>query len=233
MHPDPELPELAVNFAMTWDGRISTRSGTPSDFSSPRDKRRLLEIRATGDAVLAGMNTVRVDNMQMGLPDAALRVQREAQGKPAYPLRVLVSNSGAVERGLRVFQADFSPVAIFSTQKMPQEVREALAALSGVRVHLAQADRVDLRSMLATLKREYGVNRVVCEGGPTLFRALAEEELVDELNLTLCPRVFGGVDALSITGGVREFLPTAQKFTLEHCEVVGDECFTRYRVQRG
>ena len=43
-------PFVTANFAVTWDARISTRRGTSSDFSSPRDKRRLVEIRAQCDA---------------------------------------------------------------------------------------------------------------------------------------------------------------------------------------
>jgi 5-amino-6-(5-phosphoribosylamino)uracil reductase len=69
-------PFVTANFALTWDARISTRSRTPSDFSSPRDKRRLVEIRARCDAILVSAKTIAVDNMAMGLPDEALRVAR-------------------------------------------------------------------------------------------------------------------------------------------------------------
>jgi len=50
--PKLARPFVTANFALTWDGRISTRRGTPSDFSSKKDKHRLVEIRAQCDAVL-------------------------------------------------------------------------------------------------------------------------------------------------------------------------------------
>jgi hypothetical protein len=59
--------------------------------------------------------------------------------------------------------------------------------------------------MLATLRADYGVRRVVCEGGPRLFRALLEEQLVDELHLTLAPRIFGGAGAPTLTGLAGDF----------------------------
>ena len=120
-------PFVTANFALTWDARISTRHGTPSDFSSPRDKRRLVEIRADCDAILASVKTVASDNMTMGLPDAALRNARVGRGEGAHPLRVLLTNSGRIDPGLRIFEKDFSPIVIFSTTRMPARIRTALA----------------------------------------------------------------------------------------------------------
>ena len=53
---------------------------------------------------------------------------------------------------------------------------------------------------------------------------------MDEINVTFCPRIFGGVDAPSLTGGPGAFLPAAVDCRLETMEPVGDECFARYRV---
>ena len=49
--------------------------------------------------------------------------------------------------------------------------------------------------MLQHLRREYKVRRVACEGGAELFRGLLELDLVDQLNLTIAPYMFGGSDA--------------------------------------
>ena len=91
---------------------------------------------------------------------------------------------------------------------------------------------MDLRAMLQTLRSRYDVRRVICEGGPTLLRSLLEADLVDELNVTFCPRIFGGVDAPTLTGGPGAFLPAAVECKLETLEPLGDECFARYRVLR-
>ncbi len=101
------FPTVAVNFAVTWDGKISTRNFTPADFSSKRDKHRLLEIRATGDALLVGANTISSDNMSMGLPDAALRAQRVRRKQTPWPLRVIITNSGRIDPALNIFQKRF------------------------------------------------------------------------------------------------------------------------------
>jgi riboflavin-specific deaminase-like protein len=223
-------PFVTANFALTWDGRISTRRGTPSDFSSPRDKRRLVEIRAQCDAILVSAKTISVDNMAMGLPDEALRAARVRRGQAPYPVRVLLTNSGRIDPRLRVFEKDFSPIVIFSTTRMPAKTRAALAPKADLWLH--ESETVDLAAMLATLRAEYRVKRLVCEGGAQVLRSLLAADLVDEIHTTLCPRIFGGVKAPTLTGVAGDFLPRSIPLRLAESEVIGGECFLRYRVKR-
>lgn len=225
-----DRPFVTANFAITADGRISTRNQTPADFSSPRDKHRLLEIRATCDAVLAGVTTIATDNMTMGLPDEGLRAAREKKGLPPYPLRVLVSASGRIDPELKVFSRDFSPIVVFSTTRMSRAVQMSL--LCHADLYLSQGT-VDLAWMMQVLRRELGVKRLVCEGGARVFRALLEAGLVDELHVTVCPRVFGGAKAPTLTGIAGGFLPRSASLELREMDVIDDECFLRYRVAHG
>ncbi|HWL54844.1 MAG TPA: dihydrofolate reductase family protein [Chthoniobacteraceae bacterium] len=225
-----DRPEVAVNFAMTWDGRVSTRNRTPAMFSSPLDKRRFLEIRATGDAVLVGRRTLEVDRMTMRLPDAELRRAREAAGRCAEPLRVVVSESGRLDPALPLFSdEDGPPRLLFSTEAMPQPTREALEGRATL--HLSPGPQVDLRELLAILWREHGVRRVVCEGGPTLLASLLVAGCVDEVNLTLCPLIFGGAAAPTLTGALEDrFLANTALYRLGKMEEgQGGEWFLQYR----
>ena len=134
MNPPPSgRPWVSVNFAMTWDGRISTKNRTPSDFSSKRDKRHLLEIRAQADAVLAGAATVGADRMTMGLPHEGLRAARRKRRQPAYPLRVLLTNSGKIDPQMPLFGKSFSPIIVFSSEQMPMRTRKALRGKADLR----------------------------------------------------------------------------------------------------
>jgi riboflavin-specific deaminase-like protein len=224
-------PFVTANFAVTADGKISTRKRTPSDFSTPRDKRRLLEIRATCDAILVGARTLGSDTMSMGLPAADLREARVQQGKPSHPCRVIVSNSGRFSPDLRVFYTPKLPTPIvFTTRAMPSRVITALAPLCDLYLHLSE--KVNLRAALMTLREDYGVKRVVCEGGGALLHALAADDLVDELHVTFCPRVFGGRTAPTVSGAAGEFFLASLPLRMDHFEVDGDELFTRWRVVR-
>ena len=224
-------PFVTANFAVTADGKISTRKRTPSDFSTPADKRRLLEIRSTCDAILVGARTLGSDTMSMGLPAADLREARVKKGKPSHPWRVIVSNSGKFSPDLRVFHTPKLPTPIvFTTRAMPSRTISALAPLCDLYLHLSE--KVNLRAALMTLREDYGVKRVVCEGGGALLHALAADDLVDELHVTFCPRVFGGSKAPTLTGAAGPFFPTSLPLRMDHFETLGDELFTRWRVVR-
>lgn len=221
-------PFVTANFALTWDARISTRKGTPSDFSSPRDKRRLIEIRGDCDAILASAKTISADNMTMGLPDPALRRARLQRGQSEYPLRVLLTNSGHIDPTLQIFTKNFSRIVIFSTTRMPARTRSALADKADLWLH--ETSTVSLPAMLATLRADYGVKQLVCEGGAQVFRSLLTAGLVDELHVTLAPRIFGGRTAPTLTSISGDFLANSVALKLRATEVVEGECFLRYHV---
>jgi riboflavin-specific deaminase-like protein len=224
-----DRPWVSVNFALTWDGRISTRNRTPTDFTSPEDKRRLLQIRALADAVLVSARTAEADGMRMGMPSAKLRAARVARGQAAYPLRVLISNRGRIPGDLPLWDAKAGRVAIFSGTALPLRVRRELSGRAAF--YLTEGRKVDLAAMMRTLRCNLDVARLHCEGGGTLFRSLLCEGMVDEIYLTLCPRIFGGEQAPTLTGVAGEYLPKSTDCRLMEMEQAGGECFLRYQVQ--
>jgi riboflavin-specific deaminase-like protein len=223
-------PRVIANFAITADGKISTREHTPANFTSPRDKKRLLEIRARGDAILVGRNTVATDTMSMTLPDRALRAERRERGLPAEPSRVIVSASGNLDPGWKVFTSRGAPRIVFSTFHMPDAIRGALVPLCDL--HLLDADEIPLEDVLTALREIYDVRTLVCEGGPTIFRQLVELDALDELHLTVAPRIFGGAQAPTLTGTHPGFLASIRHLRLESLRTHGEECYLRYRVRR-
>ena len=221
-------PRVIANFALTADGKVSTRNFTPTGFTSKADKRRLLEIRCLGDALLAGARTISTDRMSMGISARDLRERRRAIGLPPEPLRVIVSNSGAIDPLWKVFQKTGSPVIAFSTKKMPQNLRASIARLADLWVF--SSPKVDLAATLRILRSHYRVRTVVCEGGPRLFRVLLEIGAVDELHLTWTPLIFGGTGAPTLTGLPGAFLPQTNRCRLKKIQVKGNECFLTYTL---
>src|SRR5438477_8455349 len=172
-------PFVAATFAMTVDGKVTTRNFSPVDFTSREDKLHLFRQRALADAVLVGHSTLKRDNVRLGLPQADLREARIERGQMPYPIRVIVSNEGKIDNRLNIFQSDISPIIIFSTRRMPPQYRQALRQKATL--HLSKAEHVDLAAMLRILREKYKVRTVACEGGLTLLRALLECGLVDQL----------------------------------------------------
>jgi riboflavin biosynthesis pyrimidine reductase len=85
--------------------------------------------------------------------------------------------------------------------------------------------RVDLPALLRSL-REEGVEALLCEGGPTLHGALQAAGLVDELFLTIAPKLSGGgVPPRILEGELDEIVPLELAWLLEE----DGELFARYR----
>jgi 2,5-diamino-6-(ribosylamino)-4(3H)-pyrimidinone 5'-phosphate reductase len=220
-------PFVAATFAMTVDGKITTRNFSPVDFTSREDKLHLFRQRALADAVLIGHTSLNRDNVRLGIPSELQQARIRGKQTPA-PLRVIVSNKGRIDSRLKIFQSATSPILIFSTTQMPRNTQAALGEKATL--HLAESGDVDLAEMLQILRNQYHVRRVACEGGPTLFRALLERGLVDQLNLTITPYMFGGARAPTLTGLSKEFLPASVHCRLIDMRIVGQECFLTYRI---
>ena len=88
----------------------------------------------------------------------------------------------------------------------------------------------DLPLLMARLRSEYGVRSVLCEGGPTLNSFLLAADLVDELFLTLHPKLLGGAAALTIVAG-RELVEPAELELVSLAEG-GGELYSRWRISR-
>jgi 2,5-diamino-6-(ribosylamino)-4(3H)-pyrimidinone 5'-phosphate reductase len=221
-------PFVIATFAMTADGKVTTKNFGPVDFTSREDKLHLFRQRALADAVLLGHTSLERDNVRLGVP-AELQELREKRGQSRSPLRVIVSNKGRIDDRLKIFQSGISPIIIFSTKQMPPRNQAALRKTTTL--HLTNATEVDLTAMLKTLRNQYNVRTLACEGGPTLFRSLLEQDLIDQLNLTIAPYMFGGGNAPTLTGLSKEFLPGSVHCSLIEMRTVGDECFLTYRIK--
>jgi len=91
-------------------------------------------------------------------------------------------------------------------------------------VESGRRGRADLPALLRELRGE-GVEALLCEGGPTLHGALQAAELVDELFLTIAPKLSGG-DTPRILEGL---LPGVIGFELAWLLEEDGELFARYR----
>jgi riboflavin-specific deaminase-like protein len=213
---------------MTVDGKVTTKNLAPVDFTSREDKLHLFRQRASADAVLLGHTSLKRDNVRLGLP-AEMQEVRVNRGQTRGPLRVIVSNEGKIDHRLKIFQSTISPIIIFSTKRMPQKYQRALEKKATL--HLSSSKQVDLAGMLQTLRRKYEVRSLECEGGPTLFRSMLEQGMIDQLNLTIAPYMFGGAKAPTLTGISKKFLPASVHCSLSDMRVVGNECFLIYRIK--
>lgn len=222
------LPFVFVNMAITADGKIATANRKISSFGSKRDKEHLLELRATADAVMCGAGTVNAAPINLGPGAAKYRRMRVRHGLSEYNLRIITSGSGGVNPKAEIFKHTFSPVIVLTTRRASAGKLKNLRAL-GAEIKIAGAREIDFRKALRWLREKWQVKRLLCEGGGELNDALFRAGLVDEIHLTICPKIFGGRTAPTIADGIGvSKLSDAAQFQLKSMKRVGDELFVVY-----
>jgi 2,5-diamino-6-(ribosylamino)-4(3H)-pyrimidinone 5'-phosphate reductase len=223
------LPFVLVNMAMTADGKIATANRRVHSFSSRRDLEHLYELRATADAVMCGARTVEISRSILGTGGEKFRRLRRKRALAEYNLRVVVTGGGSINPRAGIFKKRFSPILILTTRRTPAKDLQRLRALAA-EVKVCGGRKIDFQKALIWLRAKWGVKRLLCEGGGELNDALFHAGLVDELHLTICPKIFGGRKAATIADGEGfARLTKAMPLEIRSFRRVGDEVFAVFK----
>jgi riboflavin-specific deaminase-like protein len=213
-------PYLGLNMVSSLDGKATIEWRTKG-LSTELDRRLFHHLRTQADAVMVGAGTVRAERYGPMTKSLELREKRVAEGLAPDPLAVIVSARLDLPADLKLLNEPQQRVVIATGSD---------ASLPGLGDQVEYA-RVgdDLPKLMSYLQETHGVRSVLCEGGPTLNSYLFAAGLVDELFLTLNPKVTGGAAALTIVAG-RELVEPAELDLVSVAEGEGD-LFTRWRVR--
>jgi riboflavin biosynthesis pyrimidine reductase len=197
-----ELPYVVANMVVSVDGKSSVDDRVGA-LTAPVDQEVLYALRAQADAVLVGSGTVIAEGYGELLP-----------GDGPQPLLAIPTSQPQRLEGVPVLDDMRSDLALLTDAELP-EAKRTLHRVSGP----------DLRAQLRALKAEHGVERIVCEGGPTLLGALQREGLLRQWFLALSPTIVADGEAIPV---IRD--PVAQDLELVACAHADDYVFLRYRL---
>lgn len=204
-------PYTLIDMVATIDGKILSgdRNDPVVDLGSPLDHALMKRIAAQADAVMLGAQTLRTTL---------------ASWDPGTAIRVVVTQSGRLPYESKFFGGGRAYVATSNSAKVDPP--------AGVEVLRSGEQRADLSAILQQV-RDRGAERLLVLGGSELNAQLLSEDLVDELFLTIAPKVKLGRDVPTYADG--EALPRKGllRFQIVESHVVGDEVFLRYRRGHG
>lgn len=157
---------VRLNMVTTLTGSASGDDGTSDTITSPTDRTILGIIRRDADVVVVGAESVRAEGYVV----------------PRTAALAIVSRSGRLD-GHRLTRADADRVVLVVPEGVDPDAPAGVAVVTaGAGPDLSPAD------VVAALSAR-GWDRVVCEGGPNLAAQFVSAGVVDEMCLTVAPRV--------------------------------------------
>ena len=216
----PGRPYLGINMVSSLDGK-ATLDWRTKGLSTEIDRRLFHHLRTQADAVMVGAGTAREERYGRMTKNEELSEKRVAEGRAAEALAVVVSGRLDLPADLPLLNEPEQAVLIATGAE--HSLSDAHPGIEYARV----GD--DLPRLMAEL-HERGVRSVLCEGGPTLNSFLFAAGLVDELFLTLNPKLIGGAAALTIVAG-RELVEPRELDLVSVAEAEG-ELYTRWRLRK-
>jgi riboflavin biosynthesis pyrimidine reductase len=219
-----DRPHVTVNMVASVDGgtAVAGRSGV---LSSPPDRAIFRLLRSLADVVLVGAETARAEGYGTVKADDEIRARRVARGQTPVAALAIVTRSLHLDWSSKVFtEATQRPFVIAPADAEVEALRAAEKVATVI--HAGQGS-VDLAAALRVLRSDHDVQRVLCEGGPTLNTQLASGGLLDQLCLTVSPKLLGG-DSKTILAG--SALDAPLNLRLASALLSDGELFLRYRL---
>ncbi len=183
--------KIVINAAMTADGKIATRKGN-SAISSNADLRRVHQLRNSVDAIMVGISTVLTDDPQLTV--------RFGTAGSRSPARVVVDSTGKIPSSSRLLKKANEINTIVATSKRITFDNIRRIESTGAKVLVAGRNKVELRKVFRILEK-MGYKRILVEGGGELNWSVLKLGIVDELTITISPRIIGGRSATTLVEG--------------------------------
>jgi len=190
------VPFVTAKFAVSLDGKIATKSGDSKWISGNEARKYVHCLRYTADAVMAGVNTVLVDDPRL---TARCCGGRGGTAKK-QPLRVIVDGKGRTPLTAQLFSEPGKALLALGKSATIEE-KTALAQIGAELLELpTEEGLVDLKGLLKALG-EREITSVLVEGGGTLLGSLFDHGLVDKVVAFIAPIIIGGKEAKTAVGG--------------------------------
>jgi riboflavin biosynthesis pyrimidine reductase len=201
---------------------------------APADRLVMALLRAAADAIVIGSGTFRehggpwtAEKAYPPVADLILEARQMISAIGTEPALVVVTASGSLP-------ADHPALAsalVATTEAGARAIAEGGVACAGV-IDVGPSDHVDPARMIERL-RERGYRRILTEGGPSLMGSMLEASAVDELFVTISPKLLGGgTDGPPLTGeaDLRKKAPDARLVSVRRAD---DFLFLRYDLRTG
>lgn len=180
------LPFVIAKWAMSLDGKIATATGDSRWISSASSREHLHRIRGRMDAIIVGSRTARID-------DPLLTARPPG---PRVPVRVVMDSHAELSVTSQLVRtAKEIPVLVWCGPDAQSENVSRLR-VAGCQVEIGSDRDQRIAELLRFLAEQHSATNAMFEGGGQLLGHLFDQDLVDEVQVYIAPKLIGGAGAI-------------------------------------
>src|SRR3989344_1246884 len=232
MYKDKDLPQgstikpfIFTNFVATVDGKVQVLENWKDywPIGSRKDYETLLELRALSDVLIHGSSNAKTYRFVKTIQNPQLEKVRGERGVNKILPYVVLSNhpDSSLLDHLKDPAGEKAYLVTSKKAHLPEKAHQT------VKIIRTGEDRIDLKKVVKTLAKELKAKRILMEGGPTLLGSFLSENLIDEIFLTVTPKIFGNDPGKTLTLVEGKLFP-ADKIKRSEERRVGKECRSRW-----
>lgn len=178
-------PYVILKSAVSLDGKIASASGQSKWITSGAARKLSRKMRTQVDAILVGAETVRKDNPSL-----------TSHGAGRNPIRVVVSQSGRLPRGAKIFNGEAPTLVLHANRSQPSGPK-----WNALWIRVPSGRNGFRFKKIVSILGDRGISKLLIEGGGRTSARALEEGLVDEAWFFIAPKIIGGETAPTAVEG--------------------------------
>jgi riboflavin-specific deaminase-like protein len=206
--------KIISNTAISLDGRIATKDFGHVRLGGASDLMEMTNIRYLADAVLVGGNTFRNWSMP-------IFTDRHTIENPM--LNVIITNS---------LNLPFSDEYLIEKRIKPIVFSCKKSTFFSTSVEVVSTESENFLPLIVENLKKRGVKTLLIEAGGNLIFQFLRLNLLDEMYITLCPKLIGGIGAPSLVDGEGFRLEHIKNAKLLRSNVIKDEIYLHYAISK-
>lgn len=225
-------PLVTLKVAETLDGKIATFTGESKWITSSKSREKVHFDRHKNMAILVGVATVLKD-------DPMLNVRLENLENVSNPIRIVCDTNLNTPIDSKLVQTAKQQETWIVTSIKEEKICAAFKELgvkiindsSLIKVEKNGHKTIDLKALINYLGAR-GIDSLIVEGGGSINYSALEEKIVDQIQVYIAPKIFGGIEAKTAVEGQGVKLPK-DAFIVENMELerIGEDLFIEGRVK--
>ena len=227
-----KTPYVVMKYAMTADGKIATYTGASKWITGEEARKQVQHMRHHYMGIMVGIGTVLAD-------DPMLNVRLEGGRSP---VRIICDSKLRIPLSSRICKSagEYQTIVAYAgaTAAVPESERlkEKKTQLEDMGIQVISVPdgkgTINLVKLMKILG-EMEIDSILLEGGGTLNDSALRSQIVQEVDIFIAPKLFGGEKAKSAVEGVGVAVPKeAVRLEMKQVKPIGEDLFLRYRVKK-